>query len=80
MTASRTFARMARQLAVVPDPGARLATRPSVTPRVEATLDLTERHLEAEHLRGWDPVDGLAWLKAMAWDLKENYTEEATLN
>ncbi len=59
MTASRTFARMARQLAVVPDPGARLAMRPSITPRVEPTLDLTERHLEAEHLRGWDPFDGL---------------------
>ena len=25
----------------------------------------------------WTPVDSLAWLKAMAWDLKENYTEEA---
>ncbi|GGK81627.1 penicillin acylase family protein [Ornithinimicrobium pekingense] len=24
----------------------------------------------------WDPVDSLAWLKAMAWDLRGNYTEE----
>ena len=25
----------------------------------------------------WTPVDSLSWLKAMAWDLKENYTDEA---
>jgi len=25
----------------------------------------------------WTPVDSLSWLKAMAWDLKENYDEEA---
>lgn len=24
----------------------------------------------------WDPVDSLAWLKAMAWDLKGNYDDE----
>ncbi|RPF19889.1 penicillin acylase family protein [Myceligenerans xiligouense] len=24
----------------------------------------------------WDPVDSLAWLKAMAWDLRSNYNEE----
>ena len=24
----------------------------------------------------WDPVDSLAWLKAMAWDLRGNYDEE----
>ena len=26
----------------------------------------------------WSPVDSLAWLKAMAWDLRGNYTEELT--
>jgi penicillin amidase len=26
----------------------------------------------------WTPVDSLAWLKAMAWDLKGNYTDEIT--
>jgi penicillin amidase len=26
----------------------------------------------------WTPLDSLTWLKAMAWDLKENYTEEAS--
>ncbi len=25
----------------------------------------------------WTPLDSLTWLKAMAWDLKENYDEEA---
>ncbi|MCL3861254.1 penicillin acylase family protein [Actinotalea sp. K2] len=24
----------------------------------------------------WDPIDSLAWLKAMAWDLKGNYDDE----
>ncbi|MGH8794069.1 MAG: penicillin acylase family protein [Stackebrandtia sp.] len=24
----------------------------------------------------WDPIDGLAWLKAMAWDLRGNYDDE----
>ncbi|MBO1752019.1 penicillin acylase family protein [Actinotalea sp. BY-33] len=24
----------------------------------------------------WDPIDSLAWLKAMAWDLKGNYDQE----
>ena len=26
----------------------------------------------------WTPVDSLAWLKAMAWDLKSDYSEELT--
>ena len=26
----------------------------------------------------WTPVDSLAWLKAMAWDLKSNYDDEIT--
>jgi penicillin amidase len=26
----------------------------------------------------WTPVDSLAWLKAMAWDLRSNYDEELT--
>lgn len=26
----------------------------------------------------WTPVDSLAWLKAMAWDLKANYEDEVT--
>ena len=26
----------------------------------------------------WDPVDSLAWLKAMAWDLRANYDDELT--
>ena len=27
-------------------------------------------------VRRWDPVDSLAWLKAMAWDLRGNYEDE----
>ena len=27
-------------------------------------------------VRPWDEVDSLAWLKAMAWDLRGNYTDE----
>jgi penicillin amidase len=29
------------------------------------------------HIEKWDPVDSLAWLKAMAWDLRGNMVEEA---
>ncbi|WP_131103585.1 penicillin acylase family protein [Ornithinimicrobium sufpigmenti] len=29
-------------------------------------------------IRPWDAVDSLAWLKAMAWDLRGNYREELT--
>ncbi|WP_238348513.1 penicillin acylase family protein [Ornithinimicrobium pratense] len=29
-------------------------------------------------IRPWDAVDSLAWLKAMAWDLRGNYQEELT--
>jgi penicillin G amidase len=28
------------------------------------------------HIAKWDPVDSLAWLKAMAWDLRGNMTDE----
>ena len=31
-------------------------------------------HLQA--IEPWTPVDSLAWLKAMAWDLRSNYDEE----
>lgn len=44
-----------------------LATEYSV---LGLTLDLPE-------IEPWDPVDSLAWLKAMAWDLKNNLDEEA---
>lgn len=29
-----------------------------------------------KEIERWDPVDSLAWLKAMAWDLRGNYDEE----
>ena len=29
-----------------------------------------------QDIEPWTPVDSLAWLKAMAWDLKSNYNEE----
>jgi penicillin amidase len=35
------------------------------------------RKVSGYKIEPWTPVDSLAWLKAMAWDLKENYTEEA---
>ncbi len=30
----------------------------------------------SEDIEPWSPVDSLAWLKAMAWDLRSNYDEE----
>ena len=32
--------------------------------------------LEVDRPEPWDPVDSLAWLKAMAWDLRGNYDDE----
>jgi penicillin amidase len=40
-----------------------------------ALLGLT---LPDYRIEPWTPVDSLAWLKAMAWDLKSNYTDEIT--
>lgn len=34
------------------------------------------QQLELDTIEPWEPVDSLAWLKAMAWDLKTNYTDE----
>ncbi|CAM3120063.1 Penicillin acylase family protein [Stackebrandtia soli] len=38
-----------------------------------AMLSVTGLDYEIEE---WDPVDSLAWLKAMAWDLRGNYGDE----
>ncbi|QTE28956.1 penicillin acylase family protein [Pengzhenrongella sicca] len=32
--------------------------------------------VEVEQPEAWDPIDSLAWLKAMAWDLRGNYDKE----
>ncbi|WP_149202363.1 penicillin acylase family protein [Actinotalea subterranea] len=32
--------------------------------------------VDVEQPEPWDPVDSLAWLKAMAWDLRGNYDDE----
>jgi penicillin amidase len=32
--------------------------------------------VDLDRIRPWDPVDSLAWLKAMAWDLRGNYDDE----
>ncbi len=40
-----------------------------------ALLDL---RLPSYRVEAWTPVDSLAWLKAMAWDLKANYDDELT--
>jgi penicillin amidase len=40
-----------------------------------AVLDL---QLPDYRVEPWTPVDSLAWLKAMAWDLKSNYDDEIT--
>ncbi|HYN68292.1 MAG TPA: penicillin acylase family protein [Ornithinibacter sp.] len=32
--------------------------------------------LPTAEIEDWSPVDSLAWLKAMAWDLKGNFTDE----
>ncbi|QCB94473.1 penicillin acylase family protein [Cellulomonas shaoxiangyii] len=34
------------------------------------------QRVPVERPERWDPVDSLAWLKAMAWDLRANYDDE----
>ncbi len=34
--------------------------------------------VDVEKPEPWDPIDSLAWLKAMAWDLHANYDDELT--
>lgn len=34
------------------------------------------QQVELDSIERWEPADSLAWLKAMAWDLKTNYTDE----
>ena len=41
---------------------------------VEYTVLGMQVHVEAPE--PWDAVDSLAWLKAMAWDLRDNYEDE----
>ncbi|MGL5829703.1 MAG: penicillin acylase family protein, partial [Angustibacter sp.] len=43
---------------------------------VEYTL--LDLRLPKYRIEAWTPVDSLAWLKAMAWDLKANYDDELT--
>ena len=46
----------------------------------EAALEYTVLGLNVEvtDIEPWHPVDSLAWLKAMAWDLMGNYSDELT--
>ena len=51
-----------------------LATRSAQALGIEYTvLGLQVQVAEPEP---WDPIDSLAWLKAMAWDLRGNFDEE----
>lgn len=51
-----------------------LADRSPAETAVEYTvLDVSVEVNEPEQ---WDPIDSLAWLKAMAWDLRSNYDDE----
>ncbi len=46
----------------------------------QIAMEYTVLDLRLPHYRpaAWTPVDSLAWLKAMAWDLKANYDDELT--
>ena len=51
-----------------------LTDRSPAETAVEYTvLDVSVEVNEPEQ---WDPIDSLAWLKAMAWDLRSNYDDE----
>src|SRR5690625_815887 len=44
----------------------------------ELAVEYTVLELQVElgDIEPWDPIDSLAWLKAMAWDLKNNFDQE----
>ncbi|WP_423465343.1 penicillin acylase family protein [Promicromonospora sp. MS192] len=46
---------------------------PSETAVEYTVLDVS---VEVNEPEPWDPIDSLAWLKAMAWDLRGNYDDE----
>ena len=47
------------------------------TPReVAVEYTILGLQLPTPEIEDWSPVDSLAWLKAMAWDLKGNYDDE----
>jgi len=46
---------------------------PSETAVEYTVLDVS---VEVNEPEPWDPIDSLAWLKAMAWDLRGNYEDE----
>lgn len=43
---------------------------------LSVSYTLLEQKNDLEDIELWTPVDSLAWLKAMAWDLRSNYDEE----
>ena len=45
---------------------------------LSVSYTLLGRAHKQEPIEPWTPVDSLAWLKAMAWDLRSNYDEELT--
>jgi penicillin G amidase len=51
-----------------------LRNRPLADLGVEYTV--LDARLPGYRIEPWTPVDSLAWLKAMAWDLKSNYQDE----
>lgn len=51
-----------------------LAGKPKGAIAVEYTI--LGLQLDIRDPEKWDPVDSLAWLKAMAWDLRGNYDDE----
>ncbi|GAA3630499.1 hypothetical protein GCM10022223_55310 [Kineosporia mesophila] len=43
---------------------------------LSVSYSVLERKNKLGDIEPWTPVDSLAWLKAMAWDLRSNYDEE----
>lgn len=44
--------------------------------RLSVSYTILDRAVPLGSIEPWTPVDSLAWLKAMAWDLRTNYDEE----
>lgn len=53
-----------------------LAQRRSEPESVSLEYSLLMRELPGYRIEAWTPVDSLAWMKAMAWDLRSDYEDE----
>ena len=61
-----------------PTASTRTSSRPSRRRRCRSSTPCSRAATPSYRVEPWTPVDSLAWLKAMAWDLRGDYNDELT--